>query len=167
MELMPYYGVVPFIQFQELQRDQDHIRNQNAATAEKQVNLSHALSLLAPDLREAGLDSHSASPQDAAEYDVAVGKIDRAVQLWRHNNNNKLPDDCELLQIGRQTLFPERFARSARQPPPKSSSGGSTGTAYKPVQMLDEELGDAIGQTLASVLQMLFQSKSGGVPVES
>jgi hypothetical protein len=53
-----------------------------------------------------------------------VSQFDQNVQIWRQNNNGKLPSDADYREIGREMLFPEPVQQPTAAPgaiQPKSS----------------------------------------------
>jgi hypothetical protein len=121
MDLNQYYGAMPIAQFNELQREQQAIRRSDAATAEKHVSLQQAVKLLEPAFNEAkaapgsqyfGADAHSAFGDSASKYNQYLGNLSNAIDIWRRNNNGKVPSDADLLKIGREMLMPEAPTRA-------------------------------------------------------
>ncbi len=102
LDLMRYYGSVPAAQFQELQNDQTLVRNQDSAATQKQARLMRALVFANPIFVKAGIDPDPTS----AKYNIAVGRLDSAIRQWSVNNNNKLPDDSQIVQVAQRMLFP-------------------------------------------------------------
>ncbi len=98
LDLLQYYGSMPAAQFQELQNDQALVRKQDPAAAQNQTRLTRALVLTNPVFVKAGIDPDPASPS----YNIAVGMLGSALSQWSANNNNKLPDDGEIVQAARQ-----------------------------------------------------------------
>ena len=122
LDLMQYYGSVPAAQFQELQNDQALVRKQDPAAAQNQARLTQALVLTNPVFVKAGIDPDPTS----ANYNIAVGRLDSALNQWSANNNNKLPDDGQIVQIARQMLFP------GGQPEEPGGTGGWLLSALSP-----------------------------------
>ena len=122
LDLMEYYGSVPAAQFQELQNDQALVRKKDPAAAQNQTRLSQALVLTNPVFVKAGIDPDPSS----ANYNIAVGRLDSALNQWSANNNNKLPDDGQIVQIARQMLFP------GGQPEEPRGTGGWLLSALSP-----------------------------------
>jgi hypothetical protein len=106
-DLMTHYGQMPVGQLNQLMKDQALMREHDAGIAQKQESLIHALSVAGTVLAQAGFSPGSSSDSGGAEeYNTAVGRYSRAIDVWRSNNAEKLPDDWMLLDIARKTFLP-------------------------------------------------------------
>ena len=102
LDLMGYYGRVPAVQLQELQNEQALVRKRDPAAARNQARLTQTLVLTNPIFEKAGIDPDPAS----ANYNIAAGRLEAALGQWSANNNNRLPDDGEIMQIAGRMLLP-------------------------------------------------------------
>ncbi|MGC8493283.1 MAG: hypothetical protein ACP5SH_16265, partial [Syntrophobacteraceae bacterium] len=142
LDLMRYYGSVPAAQFQELQNAQALVRNQDPAAAQNQARLTRALVFANPIFVKAGIDPDPTS----ANYNIAVGRLDSALRRWSANNNNKLPDDSQIVQVAQQMIFP------GGEPEKSGGTGGWLLSALSPDEAQakvpapdDKNSGESIG----------------------
>jgi hypothetical protein len=141
LDLMRYYGGMPLSQLSDLQKAQQAIQKQDGAEAAKHINSVHALSVLKPLIKEAAgdsanefyrMDPDSDYPDGLRKYNQFVSQFDQNVQIWRQNNNGKLPSDADYREIGREMLFPEPVQQPIAAPGPIQPKSSKSAPAQQP-----------------------------------
>jgi hypothetical protein len=105
LRLADCIGEIPLPKLLDLKSAQGRIIAGDTSEADRQFDLQQAFTLLAPTLREAGIDPDPATATDARKPSIAAGKLDSAVEQRRADHNGTMTTDPEIMQIGRQVIL--------------------------------------------------------------
>jgi hypothetical protein len=119
MDLSPYYGSMPASQYFQLVKEQAALRKKDGGATDVAINVTQSLRTLKPILMEAE-QPEAKSPwsgmtaggepmndyQSIQKYNQFVGQFGQQLQNWQRNHPGKVPTQLEVMDIGRQMLFP-------------------------------------------------------------
>jgi len=155
-DLHPYYGTMPFSQWNDLNNLQQKIQNKDQTETDKAFKISTSLSNAKDIIAQAGnrlykdqtpysrMDKNGGS-QAQLKYYKFVHDVEQDLNDFRENNNGKIPTYQQQRDLVTQRLFPNGLNQPQAKPTPGSPPG--QGEALQPaVQVSTEQPASAPAQ---------------------